>query len=239
MNILICENENAVAFALNFYLHKNGHVVTLVKNGESALSEINTNSYDLIITDLFITFHTGFELLHHLRTVLKKNTPVIILTKLNDENEKQEILKMGADDFITKPFNPVDLINKVNELLYKTPKKNIKTYVQMIDREQLEQITEGDKDYMNEILKHFIDITNDTLSIIRQNLQEINCKGLLEQCEKLSRQLTFLGIYTANAITEQMVSIISSKKDMKRIPSLVIELEIQCKKAITEAKKMI
>ena len=241
MNILICENENAVAFALNFYLQKNGHTVTLVKDGDSVLLKINSMDFDLIITDLFITFHTGFELLHHLRTVLKKKTPVIILTKLNDENEKQEALKMGADDFITKPFNPEVLIRKVNNLLYKTPKKIINTYVyvQMIDLEQLKQITEGDDEYLSEIIRHFVDVSSELIISIKKYLIEINCKDLLVQCEKLSRQLTFLGIYSANLITEQIITIITNKKDMYRIPSLVTELEIQTNKAISEAKKMI
>lgn len=116
MKILVIEDEIMMLKALEFRLKKDGHETVTAEDGKAALAKINTEDFDMIITDIMLPFATGLEIVNHVRGVLNKNIPIIVLSAVGLEKTVLEAFDLGADDFITKPFSPNELSMRVKRL---------------------------------------------------------------------------------------------------------------------------
>lgn len=123
-NILIVEDEKDISGLISYNLSKEGFNVAASFDGEKALRMIRKNHYDLIILDLMLPGIQGMELCRILKS--SENTssiPVIMLTAKTEELDKVLGLEMGADDYITKPFSPRELVARVKAVLRRTQEK--------------------------------------------------------------------------------------------------------------------
>lgn len=114
--ILVIEDEKRIAEILQKGLSEFGYEVTVAFDGDTGNRLINSNSYDLIITDIILPHQNGLELTQ----IIKKNrpyTPVIMLTALGATDDKLDGFDAGADDYIVKPFDLRELNARVNVLL--------------------------------------------------------------------------------------------------------------------------
>ena len=116
MKILVAEDEPLMLMAIEAKLKNDGFEVTGVSDGQEALKAIENNLPDLIITDILMPYTSGLELIGIVRTNAKK-IPIIVLSGLGQEDTVMEAFQLGADDFITKPFNPTELSVRVKRLL--------------------------------------------------------------------------------------------------------------------------
>lgn len=117
--ILVIEDEPTLSRLLSYNLTQEGYDTTTVDNGSEGLQLARSDSYDLIMLDIMLPGMNGFELLGKLRQYGNK-TPVIILTARNAEEEVVQGLKLGADDYITKPFGVAELLARVSAVLRRT-----------------------------------------------------------------------------------------------------------------------
>lgn len=115
--ILVCEDNEVIIKVIEYKLRRDGYIVEIAKDGNSAIEKLNQTSYDLILTDMLMPFTGGLELINKIRNELKSNVPIIVLSALVQENTIIEALKLGADDYITKPFSPNELSLRVKRLL--------------------------------------------------------------------------------------------------------------------------
>jgi phosphate regulon transcriptional regulator PhoB len=116
--ILIVDDEHDIIELLSYNLSKEGYNVTAAMDGEMALKQIKRKIFDLIILDLMLPGMQGMELCRILRNDPKtKNLPVIILTAKTEEVDRILGLELGADDYITKPFSPRELIARIKAVL--------------------------------------------------------------------------------------------------------------------------
>ena len=114
--ILIVEDELIMLKALQFRLRKDGYDVHTANDGALALEMINSQSFDLILLDIMLPFVGGLELVSKVKGNDRiKNTPVIMLSAVGLENIILEAFELGADDFITKPFNLSELTIRVRK----------------------------------------------------------------------------------------------------------------------------
>ena len=102
---------------IQYRLVKDGYDVEIAKDGQAANEKLESTSYDLVITDLLMPFTGGLELINKIRNELKSKVPIIVVSALDHENSIIEALKLGADDYITKPFSPSELSIRVKKLL--------------------------------------------------------------------------------------------------------------------------
>ncbi|NBI07654.1 VanR-ABDEGLN family response regulator transcription factor [Senegalia massiliensis] len=109
--ILIVDDEKEIADLLEFYLQNEGYNVVKVNNGKDAVDIINNHNIDLAILDVMLPDIDGFTILKKIRE--KYFYPVIMLTAKVEDIDKIMGLTIGADDYITKPFNPLELIARV------------------------------------------------------------------------------------------------------------------------------
>jgi DNA-binding response OmpR family regulator len=115
MNILVCDDDKEILEAITIYLQNEGYTVLKATNGLEALQIIEENNIHLVIMDIMMPKLDG------MRATLKiregNNIPVIMLSAKSEDTDKIIGLNMGADDYITKPFNPLELIARVKSQL--------------------------------------------------------------------------------------------------------------------------
>ncbi len=109
--ILIIEDEDAIADLEKDYLELSGFEVEIEENGLKGLERSLKDDYDLIILDLMLPDMDGFEICKKIRE--KKNTPIIMVSAKKDDIDKIRGLGLGADDYMTKPFSPSELVARV------------------------------------------------------------------------------------------------------------------------------
>lgn len=109
--ILIIEDEEAIADLEKDYLELSGFEVEIQNNGDVGLQEALSKDFDLIILDLMLPGMDGFEVCKRIRD--EKNVPILMVSAKKDDIDKIRGLGMGADDYMTKPFSPSELVARV------------------------------------------------------------------------------------------------------------------------------
>jgi len=113
--ILIVEDEKAINDLVKFNLELVGHECSQVFDGESGVTEAMKSKYDLIILDVMLPKYSGFEIMEYIQ-----GTPVIFVTAKSTPQDKIKGLRLGADDYIAKPFDIVELAERVKAVLRRT-----------------------------------------------------------------------------------------------------------------------
>lgn len=113
--ILIADDEASIRDLVRLYLEKEGYKVVSAANGAEAVASVRDNAPDLLILDLMMPEVDGWEVCRRVR--LESDLPIIMLTARDQDIDKIVGLEMGADDYVTKPFNPRELVARVRALL--------------------------------------------------------------------------------------------------------------------------
>lgn len=114
-NILVCDDEKDIVEALNIYLSSEGYNIIKAYNGEEAVKAVADRDVHLVLMDIMMPVMDGISAMTKIRE--KSNIPVILLTAKSEDTDKILGLNVGADDYVTKPFNPVELIARVKAQL--------------------------------------------------------------------------------------------------------------------------
>ncbi len=114
-NILICDDEKDIVAALKIYLEAEGYDCFVAYNGREAMEKLRHEEIQLVLLDVMMPEMDGISALTALRA--ESNVPVILLTAKSEDSDKVLGLNLGADDYVTKPFNPVELIARVRSQL--------------------------------------------------------------------------------------------------------------------------
>lgn len=109
--ILIVEDESSIAELQRDYLEINGFTVDIENSGDTGLKRAISEDYDLIVLDLMLPVVDGFEICRQVRA--EKDTPILIVSARKEDIDKIRGLGLGADDYITKPFSPSELVARV------------------------------------------------------------------------------------------------------------------------------
>lgn len=123
INILIIEDEQGISKIIKSYLEKEGYNVFQAFDGKEGLDFFENEQIDLILLDLMIPKISGEDLIKEIRN--KSNVPVIMVTAKVSEENIINGLKLGADDYVTKPFSPKELMQRIKTVLRRIEKYNI------------------------------------------------------------------------------------------------------------------
>ena len=115
MNILVCDDDKEIAGAVEIYLRNEGYTVFKAYDGVEALNAVRDRQIHLIIMDVMMPKMDGVQATMKIRE--EKNIPIIMLSAKSEDYDKITGLNVGADDYITKPFNPLELIARVKSQL--------------------------------------------------------------------------------------------------------------------------
>ncbi len=135
-NILVVDDDREIVKAIEIYLKREGYNVEKAYDGIEAINKLKENEIHLIILDIMMPNQDGLETLEKIRET--KAIPVILLSAKSEDYDKISGLDLGADDYITKPFNPLELVARVNS--------NVRRYVSLGSLKGMDAKT-GDKIY--------------------------------------------------------------------------------------------
>ena len=116
--ILAVDDEQRMVRFIQLNLEQDGFEVITAYNGKDALEQVRTQLPDFILLDIMMPDINGFEVLKKIREV--NNVPVIMLTAKGEEDDRIQGLELGADDYITKPFSPRELVSRIRAVLRRT-----------------------------------------------------------------------------------------------------------------------
>jgi DNA-binding response OmpR family regulator len=117
MRIMIVEDEPNIVESLSFVFGREGWQVATALDGDTAIAQLLSEPPDIVVLDVMLPPHSGFEVLKRLRNEPRlKQLPVIVLTAKGQEKDRHTALRLGADAFITKPFSNRDIVRQVREL---------------------------------------------------------------------------------------------------------------------------
>ena len=123
--ILICDDEKEILELIELYLGKEGYSVVKANDGQEALEKVkNDTDFDLAIVDIMMPRVDGYRVIKEIRKLY--NIPIIMLSAKNQDSDKILGLDLGADDYITKPFNPLELVARVNAQIRRVYKLSAK-----------------------------------------------------------------------------------------------------------------
>ncbi|MBP7497970.1 MAG: response regulator transcription factor [Bacteroidales bacterium] len=117
--ILLAEDDYNFGNVLKNYLEIKGYFVTLTENGKEALEVLKTENFDFCIVDIMMPVMDGFSLVKQIKKIDSK-IPIIFLTARNMQEDIQNGLKLGADDYITKPFSMEELLLRIKNIIKRT-----------------------------------------------------------------------------------------------------------------------
>ena len=144
--VLIVEDDSKIAFLERDYLEAHGYETVVEENGLTGLRKALSEDFSLVLLDIMLPDMEGYEVCREIRK--EKNVPIIFVTAKNDEIDKIRGLGLGADDFITKPFSPTELVARVSA--------HINRYERLVA--SVEDKEKDDKHDVIEVGSLFIDI---------------------------------------------------------------------------------
>ncbi len=144
--LILVEDDLNLGTILKDFLNVKNFEVTLISDGESAMQNLKNTKYDLCIFDVMLPKKDGFTLTKEFRN-FNKSTPIILLTAKSLQEDKIHGLKIGADDYITKPFSTEELLLRINLILKRSNQNN-----NQVDKEKKFEIGRFKFDYQRRIL---------------------------------------------------------------------------------------
>jgi len=127
-HILVVDDDDGIRSLVKKYLNENNYLVTTAKSAEDAIEKTSLIKFDIIVLDIMMPGKSGLEFTNEYKN--KINTPIILLTAKGEANERVEGLESGADDYLPKPFEPKELVLRINNILNKTKKNNQKRIIE-------------------------------------------------------------------------------------------------------------
>lgn len=181
-NILIVDDEESIVTLLTYHLEKEGFAIDKAHTGKEALEKVATNKFDLVVLDIMIPDIDGMEICSQLRDS-KNDIPIIMLTARDDQNDKIHGLDIGADDYLTKPFSPKEVVSRINAVFRR---------IDLSHRESFQSIKIGDLILYPE--RFTADLNDRELTFTRKEFELLHY--LMEQRGKvLSREQLLLAIW--------------------------------------------
>lgn len=177
--ITIVDDEEDILELLSVNLKKNGYNVITYTNGEDLFKQINKKIPDLMILDIMLPDIDGYDICKKIKSDVRfNNIPIIMLSAKSEETDKIIGLELGADDYVTKPFSPKELVARVKAVLRRNENKNISqdSFVAdgkiKLNKEEFNIIVDGKK----------IDVTNTEFKLLELLMSK---KGFVFSREKI------------------------------------------------------
>ena len=127
-HILVVDDDDGIRSLVKKYLNENNYLVTTANSAENAKEKIQIIKFDLIVLDIMMPGKNGLEFIKENKN--KLDTPVILLTAKGEASERIKGLETGADDYLPKPFEPKELILRIQNIIEKTKKNNQKKVIE-------------------------------------------------------------------------------------------------------------
>ena len=127
-HILVVDDDDGIRSLVKKYLNENNYLVTTASSAEDAEKKIDIIEFDIIVLDIMMPGKSGLEFIQENKK--KLNTPIILLTAKGEADDRIEGLETGADDYLPKPFEPKELVLRIQNIINKTKKRDEKKIIE-------------------------------------------------------------------------------------------------------------
>lgn len=265
IRLLVVEDNLLSRKLLGFLLQKWGYKFDECSNGKLAIENITIHKYDLILMDIQMPEANGYETAQYIRKNLKLGLPIIAMTSHTTEEERENCLLSGMNDFITKPINEVELYNMVTNYLFSTvvlneersvkkemllwkinpiktdllAKESITNSKKIVNIDYLIKISKGNTKFVNEMVKLFLTENPDEIKTLEKGIEEMDFDLIKTAANKLKSTIPFLGLDKAieQEVTE-MEKLASGEKDIQKIKTLFSKIKKTCEIACIELQSV-
>lgn len=145
--VLVVDDEKLIVKGIRFSLEQDGMEVDCAYDGEEALQKARDNEYDIILLDVMLPKLTGFEVCQQIREF--SNVPVVMLTAKGEDMDKILGLEYGADDYITKPFNILEVKARLKAIMRRTNRQEKEADENILEGKDMRLDREGRRVYIN------------------------------------------------------------------------------------------
>lgn len=145
--VLVVDDEKLIVKGIRFSLEQDGMEVDVAYDGEEALEAAKKNEYDVVLLDVMLPVLNGFEVCQQIREF--SSMPIIMLTAKGDDMDKILGLEYGADDYITKPFNILEVKARIKAIMRRSSKKQAESQAKVITYKELKIDCESRRVYVN------------------------------------------------------------------------------------------
>jgi DNA-binding response OmpR family regulator len=129
--VLLVEDEHSIGSMTRGYLERSGYRVVWVRSGEEALAEVDRHPVRIVVLDIRLPGMDGFDVARALRT--RSEVPILMLTARDEEPDRVAGLELGADDYLTKPFSPRELVARMKAVLRRTDGRSAEDVLKLED----------------------------------------------------------------------------------------------------------
>jgi CheY-like chemotaxis protein len=230
--ILIIEDDDEIRENIENILARNSYDVITASNGLIGLELAITNNPDLIICDVMMPGLDGFEVLQSLQNDIKtSNIPFLFLTARSSKEDIRQGMNLGADDYLTKPFEYSELINAVNSRLKKNESKDIAF------REKVEELANTVHRYIpHEIRTPILTIIGNS-ELIQKNFDKLNKIKIIEMTQDIEDEANrLLSLFERFILLSELQMILANQEDLNEIKSNKTDLSELIIKSIGERK---
>jgi CheY-like chemotaxis protein/HPt (histidine-containing phosphotransfer) domain-containing protein len=254
--VLLVEDNKMNQLVAGEFLRNWGITTDIVSNGYDALEKLKQNTYDLVLMDLQMPGLDGFDTARHIRDLSQlpqKDIPIIAITASLISDVRNQVLRAGMDDVITKPFNPQELQQKLLQYLSlrplaePLPEKEISKQFQTINLAYLESASIYNVQFMEEMIRVFLRQTPEFISRTREVCTSQDWKDLGAVLHKMKATTATVGIDSLTPVFDRASVLLHSlEKNQKKRPKsafsremagLVEQIAETCEKAYIELQE--
>lgn len=226
LHFLIVDDEEYNRYLIKNILRKWNVSFAEAHNGKEATELVRENSFDLILMDIRMPVMNGYEaaiqIMHD-----KPDSRIIVLTATNNPNDEQRSNLAGIHTFLQKPFSELSLFNAVINLLPILNKIPEGDKIPLVDLEELEKMTAGDRTFFNEMIKIFIRSSETGLAALQANYNTGNWGAITEAAHKLAAPAKHMHATSLYNKLKKLENEAESQKDSQVIRQTIDEIELE------------
>jgi len=248
-NILIAEDSVFSQMFIEEFVKLLDQDYTFVNNGQEVIDILGLEKFDIILMDIEMPIMDGIKATKIIRKDMdypNSQIPIIALTAYKEIYSKEELLEIGINDFILKPFT-FDKFNKIVRKYLASPEETIssimkdtnyisKSKERLYNLNYIHDFTGGDSEFIHEMVKHFINNTPVLINKIKNIPIENNWESFLTEVKKLKPAFLFLGIEQINSEFSRLESLVENKKPQHEINPMITDIETKSAQIIETLK---
>ncbi len=228
--VLLVDDDELNTFIVDNILKRQNIALTSVTNGVKAIELLKKETFDLILMDIQMPIMNGIDATNVIRNELKMQTPIIALTANSLEHQKCQVMEIGMNDFLTKPFKEKELISLISKHHYNfltnnyekliSKKKSSKNKL-LYDLKKLQEVSNGNDDFVKKMCTIFVNIVPTYLTQMNDLYNDGNIKGLKMLVHKMKPSIDYMLISSLKQILKDLEHINDSNYSLENFKFLV------------------
>ncbi len=251
LRILIVEDNDINRLVINKIMKDWGVKLDNAINGVDAIEKIKANTYDIILLDIEMPEMNGYQCIREIRTALpepKKSVSVMAMTAHANKKERDKCIGLGMDDYISKPFDPLDLKQKIvalskKQIISQDQEDSISVGVvvtkeipkqKLTNLNYLKELSENNESFFRDFINLFLTNTPETLTDLQNHLNNKNWEGVRQAAHKMKPSLNYLGLKEGQKLAAVIEEYALNKTQLEEIEGLTAQLQTLCNAAFQE-----